>query len=113
VVVTAATGCRPEGPQQVATGLCRRALGYQVINAAPGTVGQARLLTIGTGVQPGRDAFPHFSDANTVAWCWTRKDGVLTAWVIRPDGKPVQFAIIGDTDHPATDPPAPGPPVIP
>ena len=87
--------------------------GSQVINAAPGTVQQARNLTVGTGVEPLRDSFPEVEPGRFVAWCWTgKKDATTFSWVVQSGRKPIFVAPLGGPDAPAGDP-VPGPPIIP
>lgn len=94
-------------PTDRADAACAAAGLDPLFSAAPGTLGEARGWTVGTGAQPLVDAFPDADGSSFIAWCWTNTGGFFESFIADDAGRSMPT---GATSNGA---PPPGPPDIP
>jgi hypothetical protein len=86
--------------------VCRAAFGKRFLNAAPGTVAEARVWETENGHLV--DAFAGASPRAVTAWCWVNKPAFYLDYAVRSGSQPVLIGGIGGDIARA---PKPGPPV--
>lgn len=110
LVTLALASCSSGGaptPAARAETACRAVDAAHYYSSEPGTLGEARSWTIGTGVQPLETALPDSSGSRFIAWCWFNSGGFYTSMIADENGHSVS------TGSTSNSPPPPGPPDIP
>ncbi len=112
VATTTGSAAHIASAQARAESMCRAAFGARALNAAPGTVNEARSLTAGPeSFQGHKDAFRGARPHAVIAWCWLGHPGLYKSYAVTQGFAPVLMGTIGGAV--ITAPPAAGPPVIP